>query len=132
MTQPGETGGFTVSDHLKQIKKYGGKDIVNCVIANNEEITEDLKEKYKNEDSIQVKVDKKQIDDLNVDLVLADLVKVEKGFVKHNADKLAAVLINTIMEKKLLYERKKIIEYMYLSQRIKQREDAEKKNDLES
>ena len=45
MTQPGETGGFTVSDHLREIKKYGGKEIVDCVIANKEEISEDLKEK---------------------------------------------------------------------------------------
>lgn len=129
MTQPGETGGFTVSDHLREIKKYGGKDIVNCVIANKEEISEDLKEKYKQEDSVQVKVDRKQIHDMNVELVLSNLVKVEHSFVKHNADKLASVIINTIMEKKLLYERKKIIEYMYLSQRIKERESAEKKEE---
>ena len=32
-------------------------------------------------------------------------------------NKLAEVLVDTIMEKKLLYDKKKIIEYMYLSQR---------------
>jgi hypothetical protein len=31
------------------------------------------------------------------------------------------------MEKKLLYDKKKIIEYMYLSQRIREREKEEKK-----
>ena len=35
MTQPGETDDFTVSDHLKALIKYGGKDIVDYVIANN-------------------------------------------------------------------------------------------------
>lgn len=131
MTQPGETGGFTVSDHLREIKKYGGKEIVDCVIANKEEISEDLKEKYIKENSIQVKADKKKIHDMNVELVLGDLVRVDNGFVKHDTDKLAGLIINTIMEKKLLYERKKIIEYMYLSQRIKERENAERKLEKE-
>ncbi|NLK22927.1 MAG: YvcK family protein [Clostridiales bacterium] len=131
MTQPGETGGFTVSDHLREIKKYGGKEIVDCVIANKEEISEDLKEKYIKENSIQVKADKKKIHDMNVELVLGDLVRVDNGFVKHDTDKLAGLIINTIMEKKLLYERKKIIEYMYLSQRIKDRENAERKLEKE-
>ncbi|MDD5793707.1 gluconeogenesis factor YvcK family protein [Clostridium sp. HCP1S3_B4] len=132
MTQPGETGGFTVSDHLREIKKYGGKEIVDCVIANKEEISEDLKEKYIKENSIQVKADKKKIHDMNVELVLGDLVRVDNGFVKHDTDKLAGLIINTIMEKKLLYERKKIIEYMYLSQRIKDRENAERKLEKEN
>ena len=127
MTQPGETSNFSVSDHLKELRKYGGKEIVNCVIANNEEISEDLKEKYIKENSIQVKVDKKKIQDMNMELVLGDLIKVDNGFVKHDTEKLAGLIINTIMEKKLLYERKKIIEYMYLSQRIKERESAERK-----
>ena len=132
MTQPGETGGFTVSDHLREIKKYGGKEIVDCVIANKEEISEDLKEKYIKENSIQVKADKKKIHDMNVELVLGDLVRVDNGFVKHDTDKLAGLIINTIMEKKLLYERKKIIEYMYLSQRLKDRENAERKLEKEN
>ena len=64
---------------------------------------------------------------MNMELVLGDLIKVDNGFVKHDTEKLAGLIINTIMEKKLLYERKKIIEYMYLSQRIKERESAERK-----
>ncbi len=39
---------------------------------------------------------------------------------------LAEVLVDTIMEKKLLYDKKKIIEYMYLSQRIKEKEKKRK------
>ena len=51
MTQPGETDEFTVSDHLKVLFKYGGKDIVDYVIANTGEITDELKEKYLEDDS---------------------------------------------------------------------------------
>lgn len=126
MTQPGESDDFTVSDHLAEIKKYGGKDIVNCVIANSGIIPEDLKQKYEKENSKLVEIDRKKIKDMGVSIVRADLVSIKDGYIKHNSDKLAAVLVDTIMKNKLLYDKKKIIEYMYLSQRIKQREKIEK------
>ncbi|NFE73986.1 YvcK family protein [Clostridium botulinum] len=126
MTQPGETTKFKVSDHLKVLQKYGGKDIVNYVIANVGEVENELKEKYKLEDAELVKLDSEAINNLGIKIIGDNLVKVSKGFIKHDADKLAQVLVDTIMEKKLLYDKKKIIEYMYLSQRIKERVKEEK------
>lgn len=126
MTQPGETDGFKVSDHIKTLRKYGGRDIVEYVIANSGQVPQDVKEKYATEDSIVVECDDETIKDMGVEIIKDNFVKVEKSTVKHNSDKLAEVLIDTIMNKKLLYDKKKIIEYMYLSQRIKEREKAEK------
>ena len=125
MTQPGETDGFTASDHLKTIQKYGGKDIVECVIANCGNISDELKEKYNKEGAELVKLDEDNIKSQGVDLIVGNLIKIESGFVKHDADYLAQILVESIMEKQLLYDKKKIIEYMYLSQRIKQREKEE-------
>lgn len=121
MTQPGETTGFKVSDHLKVLRKYGGKDIVDYVIANTGEITDELKEKYQQEGAELVKLDREDIISLGINIVGDNLVKITNGFIKHDSDKLAEVLVDTIMEKKLLFDKKKIIEYMYLSQRIKER-----------
>lgn len=128
MTQPGETDGFDVAMHLKTLKKYAGKDSVDFVIANNGIIPEDLIEKYKSEGSELVKLNKKELKGLNAKCIEADLVKIRDGHIKHNTDKLAEVLVDVIMEKKLQYDKKKIIEYMYLSQRIRAREIEEKKN----
>ncbi|MBP1890403.1 putative cofD-like protein [Clostridium moniliforme] len=127
MTQPGETDGFNVCDHLNILRKYGGKDIVNCVIANVGSISADMKEKYKEKGSEVVKIDRSKIKDIDVDIVERNLVRIKNGTIKHDSDYLAQVLVETIMEKKLLYDRKKIIEYMYLSQRIKERDKIEKK-----
>ncbi|MBN1069160.1 YvcK family protein [Clostridium botulinum] len=126
MTQPGETTKFKVSDHLKVLQKYGGKDIVNYVVANVGEVENELKEKYKLEDAELVKLDSEAVNNLGIKIIGDNLVKVSKGFIKHDSDKLAQVLVDTIMEKKLLYDKKKIIEYMYLSQRIKERVKEEK------
>lgn len=127
MTQPGETDNFTTADHLKVLRKYGGKDIVDCVISNSGELSKELKDKYLKNNCILVTSDEKEVKDLGIALVQENILKIENEIVKHDSERLAEVLIDTIMEKKLLYDKKKIIEYMYLSQRIKEREKEEKK-----
>ena len=131
MTQPGETTGFKASGHLKVLLKYGGKDIVDYVIANTGEITEELREKYAQDGAELVKLDREVINSLGIKIVGENLVKIKNGLVKHDSAKLAEVLVDTIMEKKLLYDKKKIIEYMYLSQRIKERIREEKGKEIE-
>lgn len=131
MTQPGETDEFTVSDHLKVLKKYGGKQIVDYVIANRGEIPKEVIQKYLDDNSIAVTIDRKEIESMNVEIVEATLAKIRKGTVKHDSEYLAEVLVETIMDKKLLYDRKKIIEYMYISQRLKERETKIKKSNKE-
>lgn len=128
MTQPGESDNFNVSDHIKEIKKYAGRDAVDCAIVNSGHIPDKIKEKYLSENSQLVNIDEENIKELGVDIVKANLVKIENGYVKHNTDKLAEVLADTIMEKKLLYDKKKIIEYMYLSQRLRERDKEAKKD----
>jgi len=127
MSQPGETDNFSTTDHLKVLRKYGGKDIVDCVIANSGDISKELKEKYFKDNCILVTSDEKEVKDMGIEIVQENILKVENGIVKHDSERLAEVLIDTIMKKKLLYDKKKIIEYMYLSQRIKEREKEEKK-----
>lgn len=117
MTQPGETDDFTVSDHIKTLMKYSGKDSVQYVIANNGTIPKDIEERYKNEGSKLVQLDYEEIDKLGVEVIETDLVKITKGYVKHDSKHLAQILMTTILDKKLLYDRKKIIEYMYVSKK---------------
>lgn len=126
MTQPGETDNFSVSDHVKILQKYGGRNIVDYVIANRGDIPKVVKEKYLEDSSQLVELDRKELKALGVEAIEATLAKTEKAYVKHDTEYLAEVLVDTIMEKKLLYDRKKIIEYMYLSQRIKEKEKKRK------
>ena len=118
MTQPGETDDFAVSDHIKTLMKYSGKNSVQYVIANNGTIPPDIEERYLSQGSKLVKLDYENIEDLNVKVVETDLVKITKGYVKHDSEHLAQVLMTTILDKKLLYDKRKIIEYMYLSKKI--------------
>ncbi len=120
MTQPGESDGYAVSDHIKALIKHGGKGIVDYVIANVADIDKELKTKYLEDMSDIVKLDRKNLEKLNVKVVEADLVKIRNGLIRHDTEKLSSVLVETIMDKKLFYDRKKIVEYFYLSERLKQ------------
>lgn len=121
MTQPGETQKFSVSDHIKVLFDHCGRDIVDCVIANEESIHPDLKDKYYAEGSDIVNLDLDELEKLGVDVVKDDLTEVQKTYVRHNAKKLAKIIIETVMEKKMLYDKNKILEYIYLCKKIKSR-----------
>ncbi len=120
MTQPGETDDFGVEDHIKAILKHGGADIIDFVIVNVGKISKELEEKYLEEHSKLVSIDEKAIERMNIKVIEGDIIKTKNGLVRHDPEKLAAILIETIMDKKLLYDRKKIIEYFYLSERLKE------------
>ncbi|AKN32862.1 hypothetical protein Ccar_19230 [Clostridium carboxidivorans P7] len=121
MTQRGETDGFGVEDHIKAIFKHAGGEIVDYVVINIGRIDDELEDKYKEETSHLVKIDNiEELKRLNVNVIEGDFIRIKNGLIRHNSEKLASILIETIMEKKLLYDRRKIIEYFYLSERLKQ------------
>jgi uncharacterized cofD-like protein len=120
MTQPGETDDFGVEDHVKAILKHGGSDIIDYVIVNVGKINKELEEKYLEEHSKLVTINEEVVEAMNIKTIEGDFIKTNKGLVRHDPEKLAAILIETIMDKKLLSDRKKIIEYFYLSERLKE------------
>ncbi|NLZ48694.1 MAG: YvcK family protein [Clostridiales bacterium] len=119
MTQPGETDGYDAGDHVNAIYKHVNENFLDYIIVNAGKIDTQLEEKYKYEGSQLVEINYKKLKKLGVGVIEGDFVKVKKGFIRHDAEKLASILIETIMEKKLFYDRKKIIEYFYLSERLK-------------
>ena len=96
MTQPGETDGFKVSNHLKVLMDYGVAENIDYVIANNGIIPPDIKEKYAKENAELVVLDYENISNLNVNVIEADLIKITKRYVKHNAEKLAELIMNNM------------------------------------
>ncbi|MBC2582827.1 YvcK family protein [Clostridium sp. DJ247] len=120
MTQPGETDGFGVEDHIRAIFKHAGSEVVDYVVINIGKINNELEGKYMDEESHLVKINEEAVKDLGVNVIEGDFISVRNGLIRHNSEKLASILIETIMDKKLLFDRKKIIEYFYLSERLKE------------
>ena len=99
MTQPGETTNFTVSDHVSELIKYCGEGIVDTVIANIEEISDELKVRYNDKNSQVVELDREKVEKFGVDIVEGNLVKVNYNYIRHDANALSELIIKTIMER---------------------------------
>jgi uncharacterized cofD-like protein len=120
MTQPGETDDYDVADHLAAIKKHVGRNIIDYVLVNTGVIDREYEDKYKESTAHLVKLDAKKVNTQGIGIVSGDFITVKNGFIRHNSENLAAILIQTIMEKKLSFDKKRIIEYFYLSGRLKE------------
>lgn len=120
MTQPGESDNFTVQDHIRAIYKHCGGSIIDYAIVNKEMINDELKGRYLEEGAIPVVLDDLKSDDLGVEYIVENVVKIKNGYVRHDENKLASILVETIMRKKLFYDEKRILEFFYLSQRLKE------------
>lgn len=101
-TQPGETDNFKVSNHIKVLNDYLGERKINYVIANEEEINNDLIKKYATEEQKDLVVlDKEESEKLGVEVIADDLayiknnIEEKKNVYRHNYVKLG-FLINTI------------------------------------
>ena len=121
MTQPGETDDFTAFDHLKTLMHYGGKNCVQYIIANNGSISTDIEERYLKEGSKLVELDRDKIKSLNIEIIEENLVKIGKGYVKHDSEYLAEIIMKTIIEKELKLDGEKILEYAYSLQKIRKK-----------
>jgi uncharacterized cofD-like protein len=57
MTQPGETDGFKLSDHIRAVRRHVGDDFPDCVVAQVGELPPELVAKYRADDSEVVEAD---------------------------------------------------------------------------
>jgi len=89
MTQPGETVGFALSDHLRALADHVGP-VVTDVLVHSGRLPEGLIARYEAEGAAPVEVDREQVERLGVRLREADLLseEVEAG-VRHDPDRLA-------------------------------------------
>lgn len=98
MTQPGETDGFGVSDHVATLEKYIGKDTIDVVVASNTIVEEEMLRKYETEEQKdQVRIDKENMEDKKYELIEEDLVTTEEGKITHNSLKLSSVIFSYLM-----------------------------------
>ncbi|MBG0763997.1 MAG: YvcK family protein [Tissierellales bacterium] len=99
MTQPGETDGYNVLNHLNALIEHCGQNIIDYVFVNNKLAEESILNKYKKEKSEPVLLDDNQrkiITDMNIELVEEDFLEVEKQYIKHDSDKLGLLITKII------------------------------------
>jgi uncharacterized cofD-like protein len=92
MTQPGETDGFSLDDHLRVLREHTGRDLFDYVLVNSTPPTEAQLERYRGEGAYLVPPD----DDWSTGTartVFTDLLDTTSNQVRHDPAKLAAAIL---------------------------------------
>ena len=98
VTQPGETDGYTVGDHVELLNKYLDYKKIDVVIASNTQIDKKIAEKYESkEQKDPVKLDYGKLDKIGVELIEEDLIVVEDNVLRHDSMKLSSLIFSYLM-----------------------------------
>lgn len=92
MTQPGETEGYTASDHVKALIEHVGKNVIDYVLVNNARPSREILKKYEEVGEFPVKIDAKQVEETGVIMIKSNLLGEERG-ASHNSLVLAENII---------------------------------------
>jgi len=99
MTQPGETVGFSLSEHVRAMYAHTRRKLVDWVIASNQAVSPEVASRYRKEGAEPVRVDLPELQSMGVRTLLDDLLE-EHGVVRHNATRLAQLLVEEFIERR--------------------------------
>ena len=83
MTQPGETDGYSLEDHVEAFRHHGSD--VNMVVMADDEIPDEILQRYHDEGSIEVKM-KENVHDYEI--MKCSLLDFSRSLVRHDSDKI--------------------------------------------
>ena len=92
MTQPGETAGYALADHLRAIQLHGTRKLIDYVVANRQPVSPKVARRYRAQGAEPVAVDLPELYRLGCRAVLDNLLD-ERGVIRHNHKRLARLLL---------------------------------------
>jgi uncharacterized cofD-like protein len=94
MTQPGETQGYSVADHIRAIDRACGRRLFDAVLVQRKTPSARALIRYAQEQSAPVSLDRDMVEQLERHVLLANVMDEDEqtGLVRHNSKALARVL----------------------------------------
>lgn len=118
MTQPGETDGYTVADHVHAIHHHTGVKVIDFVMANDQPVSAGSAALYRRQGATPVKLDEERLVDMGVKVIKEGFVD-ENSVVRHHYDKLARRLVREVFNANNVVERLRMFN-SYLGSRLKE------------
>ena len=103
MTQPGETGGKNVLDHVKVIVDHAGINFIDYVLVNNEYLPQGVFERYAKDGAELVMLDKEQRDGLEamgIKCIEEKLIEIKNGYIRHDAEMVSKAVVDIAIKAK--------------------------------
>ena len=98
VTQPGETDGYSVADHLDVLNSYLDGRKIDVVIANNGDVGPRMRKRYLDTENKTV-VGLEGIENTGAEVITGDIFSIEDERIRHNALKTAYLVFSYIMDK---------------------------------
>jgi uncharacterized cofD-like protein len=109
VTKPGQTDGFTVSDHAAEIERLAGAELVDYVIYNTERPAAELISKYTKEGELLVEIDEDKLAHAHYTAIgrplldadtapqtQGDPLAAHRSLIRHNGDAIARAVIGVL------------------------------------
>ena len=100
VTQPGETDGYKVSDHIGVLNRYLGERKVDIVLVNDAPIDEHIVNIYlTTENKTIVELDHENVEPQDVEVIAGKMFCLENGSIRHDALKTAYMIFSYLMDR---------------------------------
>jgi uncharacterized cofD-like protein len=96
MTQPGETSGYALADHLRAIQRHAPHRVIDWVVANRQPVSPEVAKRYRAQGAEPVAIDIPELQKLGYRVVLDNLLE-EHGVIRHNPARLARLLLEEFL-----------------------------------
>ena len=95
MTQPGETDGYTVADHIRAIDRACGRPLFDAVVVQGKVPSAKALIGYAQDNSYPVTLDREAVTQLGRRVVIANVMDEDEntGLIRHNSQRLAGMLL---------------------------------------
>ena len=98
MTQPGETAGYALADHLRAIQKHVPRRVIDWVIANRQAVSPEVARRYRAQGAEPVTIDLPALQRLGFRVILDNLLE-EHGVIRHNSRRLSRLLLEKFLRR---------------------------------
>jgi len=99
VTQPGETDGYTVGDHVDVLNRYLNGRTVDVVVANDATIDKRIMDKYLTaENKTVVRLDRERLEAQGTRVLASNIFSIEDDLIRHNALKTAYIIFSYLMD----------------------------------
>jgi uncharacterized cofD-like protein len=99
MTQPGETDGYSLADHVRAIYSHTRRKLFDWVVASNQQVSQEVARRYRSSGAEPVRVDITELQRLGLRCLLDNLL-TEHGVVRHDAARLSHLLIEEFIQRR--------------------------------
>ncbi len=98
MTQPGETSGYSVADHVCAIQRHAGRRVLDWVVINHQPVSPAVARRYRADGAEPVQADAEELQKMGLCCIFDDLLE-EHGVVRHNRERLTQLLLEEFVER---------------------------------